>query len=191
MRKNKALLPAPDRPLIERILAQVDGRFDEILISVSKGRTLPGLSCRRVEDEVSGRGPVEGVRRGLQAARNEAVAVIACDIPDIDIRFLARLIRAAAGHDVAVPFSAAGDFEPLFAVYRKSALSALERLVTSGENSLIPLFALCRTRMVPLGRAAWLKNLNTPADYARFLRSAAGPARNGAGRSPAKGRGRN
>ncbi|MBN2206873.1 MAG: molybdenum cofactor guanylyltransferase [Candidatus Aminicenantes bacterium] len=169
MKKDKALLPAPDRPLLERLLAQVEGRFDEILISVSRGRVLPGLPYPQVEDEVPGRGPIEGVRRGVRAARNETVAVIACDIPDINVRFLGRIIRAAAGRDIAVPVTAAGEFEPLLAVYRKSALPAVERLVASGENSLLPLFSICRTRTVPLGRTTWLKNINTPEDYARLL----------------------
>jgi len=176
MKKIKALLPAPDRPLIERILAQIGGRFNEVLISVSKGQSLPGLPYRRIEDEKAGRGPIEGVRRGVQAAQNAAVAVIACDIPDIDVKFLARLVRAAAKHDIAVPVTAAGEFEPLFAVYRKSVLPALERLVASGDRSLIPLFTVCRTRTVPLGDSSWLKNLNTPEDYARFIRTLAPPA---------------
>ena len=169
MRRNKALLPSPDRPLIERVLAQVEGCFDEILVSVSKERSLAGLPQRRVADEVPGRGPIEGIRRGLRAARNDAVAVIACDIPDIDIPFLRRLAGAAAGRDLAVPITAQGDFEPLFAVYRKSALPAIERLIASGENSLIPLFAACEAKTVPIRRASWLKNINTPEDYARFL----------------------
>jgi molybdopterin-guanine dinucleotide biosynthesis protein A len=171
MRRDKALLPAPVRPLIERILAQVEGRFDEVLISVSGPRALPGLPYRRVADEVPGRGPIEGVRRGLRAARNDAVAVIACDIPDIDGKFLARLVRAADGCDIAVPLTAAGDFEPLFAVYRKSALTSVERLAASGENSLIPLYSMCRTRKVLLRKPSWLRNLNTPEDYARYLRT--------------------
>lgn len=171
MEKAKALLPAPDRPLIERILTQVEGRFDEILISVSKGRTLPGLPQVQVEDEFAGRGPIEGVRCGVRAARHNAVAVIACDIPDINLEFLARLIRAAEEREIAVPVSAAGDFEPLFAVYKKSALPAVERLVATGDNSLIPLFSECRTRTVPIEDPSWLKNLNTPEDYARFLRA--------------------
>jgi molybdopterin-guanine dinucleotide biosynthesis protein A len=181
MKKSKALLPAPDRPLIERILTQVEGRFDEILISVSKGRTLPGLPQIQVEDEFPGRGPIEGVRCGVRAARHNAVAVIACDIPDIDIRFLARLIRAAEERDIAVPVTAAGDFEPLFAVYKKSVLPAVERLVATGNNSLIPLFSQCRTRTVPIKNPPWLKNLNTPEDYARFLRAL--KARGGAAKS--------
>ncbi len=171
MKTAKALLPAPDRPLIDRVLAQLKGRFDEVLISVSRGRTLPGLPCRQVEDEIDGRGPIEGIRRGLGAASNEASAVIACDIPDIDLGFLGRLIRAAAGHEIAVPVTVRGEFEPLFAVYKKSVLPAVERLVASGENGLIPLFSMCKTRTIPLEDPSWLKNLNTPEDYARFLGS--------------------
>lgn len=187
MKKTKALLPVPDQPLIERILAQVEGRFDEILISVSKGRSLPGLPYRRIEDEVPGRGPIEGVRRGLRAAKHRKAAVIACDIPDIDVAFLARLIRAADAHDIAVPVTPAGDLEPLFAVYRKSVLPAVERLVASGENSLVPLFAECKTRRVRLRDASWLKNLNTPEDYARYIRRLERPGAPTPKKSPSKG----
>jgi FdhD protein len=107
----------------------------------------------------------------LKAAANDASAVVACDIPDINVSFLRSLARAAGGAEIAVPVEPAGHFEPLFAVYRKSAVPAIEELLQAGERSILPLFGRCRTTVLRIEDAAWPRNLNTPADYESYILS--------------------
>jgi molybdopterin-guanine dinucleotide biosynthesis protein A len=188
MKADKAGLAVGGRTLLEHVLSQLEPRFSEILISVAPGQRLgigPGVrkaqpftceypSLRVVEDEVSGQGPSGGILAGLKAATNDACAVVACDIPDINIPLLRSLARAADDVEIAVPVGPSGHFEPLFAVYRKSAIPEIETLLQSGERSILPLFGRCRTTVLRLEDAAWLRNLNTRADYESYLRSIAG-----------------
>jgi len=167
---DKASLTLPGGPLIRRVLRQVEGMFDEVLISVSRGQAVDTPGCRTVEDAAPGQGPLAGILAGLKAAKNEVCAVLACDIPDIDVGFLAGLIAKTQGFDIVVPVSSGGFFEPLFAVYRRSVIPEIEVLVQAGDFSILTLFDRCRTRKVRLKDSGWLRNLNTPEDYKKYLR---------------------
>jgi len=170
MKRDKALLPAPDRPLIEGVLARVTDLFAEIIVSVAPGRTYDFLPYLQVPDVVEGRGPMAGILAGLSAARHEAAFVLACDIPGLDRGFVGELIAASEGHDIAVPRTGKG-LEPLVAVYRKTTIPLIERLLADGKRSVLELYPLCRTKVVDIGNPAWLRNINTPLDFETYLKS--------------------
>jgi molybdopterin-guanine dinucleotide biosynthesis protein A len=193
MNADKAGLPVGDRTLLEHVLGQLEPRFSEVLVSVSPGqarrlgvpsngkdmgtvkRAVPGRrqKLKIIEDEIPGLGPLGGILAGLKAAANDASAVVACDIPDVNVPLLRSLARAAGGAEIAVPVGPAGHFEPLFAVYRKSVVPDIETLLRAGQRSILPLFGRCRTTVLRLEDAAWLRNLNTPADYESYILSLA------------------
>ncbi|MCX6574238.1 MAG: NTP transferase domain-containing protein, partial [Candidatus Aminicenantes bacterium] len=111
-----------------------------------------------------------GLLAGLKAARTEACAVIACDIPDVDMALLRSLAEAAADAEIAVPVGPSGLHEPLFAVYRRSIIPEIESLLGRGERSLLPLYKTCRTAVVRFDEPGRIRNLNTREDYEDFLR---------------------
>ncbi len=160
--------------LLEHVLAQVESLFDEVLVGLSPGQAAPrlpyGSRARFVHDGAPGLGPIGGLLAGLKAARNDACAVVACDIPDIDAPLLRALARAAAAADIAVPAGPSGLREPLFAVYARSVVPAIEGLLATGERSLLPLYDLCRTAVVRFDDPRRVRNLNTRADYEAYLR---------------------
>jgi molybdopterin-guanine dinucleotide biosynthesis protein A len=182
MNADKARLTVPGGTLLERVLGQLAPYFDEVLVSASPGQKVDvGTALERagpkpkvVRDEAPGLGPLGGLQAGLKAARFDVCAVVACDIPDIEAKLLRQLVRAAARAEIAVPVTPDGEFEPLFAVYRRSVVAEIEKLLSCGERSLIPLFGRCRTATVPLGDAGRLRNLNTRRDYEEYLRFLAG-----------------
>lgn len=171
MKRDKARLPVPDLPLIQRILGQVEGIFDETLISVSPGQRLDFLPCRLVEDEIEGQGPLGGILSGLRAASHDVCLVVACDIPEIPVGFLKRLLDEAPDYEIVVPSSANGFLEPLLAVYKKSVIPNIERLLASSNRQVLALFELCRTRYLEMEDSSWLRNLNTPKDYEDYIQS--------------------
>jgi molybdopterin-guanine dinucleotide biosynthesis protein A len=170
MKKDKALLNVGGKPLIERVLAQLDSYFEDILVCVSKGQQFDFLSYKIIEDREQNQGPLMGIMSGMTAAHNEACAVFACDIPDIDLALLERLIKGAENQDIAVPVWPDGKYEPLFAVYKKTVLPEIQKLLDSGIRTIIPLFDRCKTRKITIKDAQWFKNLNTPEDYQNYLK---------------------
>lgn len=181
MRADKASLPVPGGTLLERVLAQVGPLFDEVLVSVSPGQKFtarrgPGEGAgspvpRTVVDEMLDLGPLGGILAGLRAAVNDVCAVVACDIPDVHAPLMRKLVKAALKADIAVPVTAQGEFEPLFAVYTRAVIPKIEEIIRDGERSLIPLFDRCRAERVPLKDTGWLRNLNTRTDYEEYLKS--------------------
>ena len=169
MKQNKAFLPVHGKPLIQHILDQIDDLFDEILISTSRRDEFDHLDYPVILDDRPGEGPLAAIGSALNAARFEKNFVIACDIPDINIGFLGRLVESAAGYEIVVPVSPNDKYEPLFAVYSKSILPQISELLTKGERSLIPLFKICRTRFILLNSNTWFRNLNTREDYEAYL----------------------
>lgn len=179
MRADKTSLAMGIRTLLEHVVGQLEPVFDEVLVSVSPGqkveiRNVPlsgGPGFKVVEDEVPDLGPLGGILAGLRASTNDACAVVACDIPDIDIPLLRSLARAAGDAEISVPVDPTGRYEPLFAVYKRSVIPPIEALLRSGERSVLPLFAQCRTAVVRLEDGRRLRNLNTRADYREYLKS--------------------
>ncbi|MGA2533747.1 MAG: molybdenum cofactor guanylyltransferase [Candidatus Aminicenantales bacterium] len=194
MKADKAGLPLPGGTLLERVLGQVGPLFDEVLVSVSPGQKITARygpaagAClpdpRTVADERPDLGPLGGILAGLRSAVNDVCAVVACDIPDVHAPLLRKLVRAASDAEIAVPVTAQGKFEPLFAVYTRAVIPKIEELVRHGERSLIPLFGRCRTERVPLGKTGWLLNLNTRADYEKYLKSLRSKSSGGSGSHP-------
>jgi molybdopterin-guanine dinucleotide biosynthesis protein A len=170
MKRIKAVLPTPDKPLIQHVLNQVEGLFAEVLISVSRGQKYDFLPYLTVEDESEGLGPIAGILSGLRAATHDTCIVIACDIPDIDPAFLANLLEEARGYEIVVPLSGEMKYEPLLAVYKKSVIPKIKSLISAGDFSILSLFPLCRTRFMRVEDASWIRNLNTPKDYNEWMK---------------------
>jgi molybdopterin-guanine dinucleotide biosynthesis protein A len=171
MRTDKARLPLPGGTLVERVLAQVESLFDEILISVSRAQAGAFPGRRTVVDDAEGLGPMAGILAGLKTARNETCVVLACDIPDIDTKLLRSLVGKADGREIVVPVTPEGFLEPLFAVYSRRLTPRIEESLRSGEYSLLPVIEGARTLKVKLGKKNRVRNLNTPEDYEDYLRS--------------------
>jgi molybdopterin-guanine dinucleotide biosynthesis protein A len=168
MGRDKSLLLVGGKPLITRIHEQLIGRFDDILLSTNDPGRHAFLGARIVPDAQSGAGPLMGIASAVAAARYDRVFVTACDIPVVDLDTVGRLLVLAEGADCVIPISAAGH-EPLFAVYRRSALPAMREVLAAGRRRISAIFPLVRTRYYPLGAAPWYRNLNTPEELTTFL----------------------
>lgn len=173
MGEDKSLLLVEGRPLIEHIHRQLLGQFDDILVSANDPATHAFLGARFAPDREPGRGPLAGIASAVEAARHERVFVVACDIPVIDLDIAKRMLVLAEDFDCVIPRSSVGH-EPLFAVYRKSALPAMRAVLHSGERRISAVFPRVRTYTFDLGPAPWYRNLNTRDDLAAFLRSREG-----------------
>ncbi|MFC2159084.1 molybdenum cofactor guanylyltransferase [Acidobacteriota bacterium] len=169
MGRDKALLPVGNETLIERLISQLNEYFAEIIISVSSDRNYTFLPYKRVQDIESGQGPMMGLYSALSHSKNEKNFVISCDIPDIGISFVERMVALADGCDIVVPLSHGGKYEPLFAVYSKSVRKEMAGLLDTGERSLLPLFNILSIRTLPIEGESWFKNLNTFQDYEDYL----------------------
>ncbi len=169
MGTDKALLPINDRSMIEIIYRQLRGSFDQILVSADRPEKFAFLGAELVCDRIAGQGPLMGIASALGASDNELNFVVACDIPYIDMTFVARMLAQAAETDamIVVPRGDDQNYEPLFAVYRKNALPLINEALAAGKRKISDVFGPCPVRYIKL-RAKGFTNLNTRTDYEQF-----------------------
>jgi molybdopterin-guanine dinucleotide biosynthesis protein A len=168
MGADKSMLPINGRPLVERIWQQLRNGFEQVLVSADQVEKFAFLGLEVVPDKVPGQGPLMGIASALAASDNELNFVVACDIPNVKLRSVRRMLSQAAGGDadIVIPVSRDGKHEPLFAVYRKNAIAAMNKALSSGSRKISDVFSLCKVQYIELEED--LINLNTAAEYERF-----------------------
>ena len=172
MGRDKARLPYHAQTFLTHLAGELRG-FDELLVSVENAGAFPELSCRIVEDERKGFGPVEGIYQMLRAARNPYLLVVATDMQQLTAKFLQDFTAQLCPGDQCMVVQIGDLLEPLCAVYHKDALPALERLRCAGIHRPRAIFKDLRTRYVDLEALGYqpelMANVNTPEEYQKLL----------------------
>jgi molybdopterin-guanine dinucleotide biosynthesis protein A len=114
-------------------------------------------------------GPLMGISAALQASINDTNFVIACDMPDIDISAVKKMLRKSENFDAVIPVSHDSKLQPLFAVYKKSILPSIEDALSKGIYKIIDAIADCNINYIQLSQPHRLYNLNTINDYERYI----------------------
>ena len=165
MGMDKSLLPLMGKPLIQHVCDQVRPHFDELLIAGGESRQFAFLNDRIVPDEIPEQGPLRGIASALAVSCYDLNFVIACDIPWVSFPLLRRLLQEAHDCDCVVPITVEGYYEPLFSVYRKSALPGMHRALEEGKRRVIAAFPHCRVKTVSFSESDGIANINTMSDY--------------------------
>ena len=177
--RNKALERIGDQTLIERVvgcIAPVSAEVIVVVASPPKAAALPlPAEVRVVSDRYPGCGSLGGIFTGLSASREPWILLVACDMPFLDPRLMRRLMAMRRGVDAVVP-CLSGRPEPLHALYSKTCLEPMERMLQGGLLKIAPLFEMVRVRYVdertidridPHHRSFF--NVNSPADVEEAL----------------------
>jgi len=182
MGRSKAMLPFGEERMLGRVVRLVGEVVDPVVVVAAVGQELPELSAevRVVRDREPDRGPLEGLRVGLETLGDqvEAAFVTACDVPLLAPDFARRMIELSVGFDVAVPHIEGYD-HPLSGVYGTGLVDRIEVLLAADRLRPVFLFDQVATRRVTreeLSDAdpelASLANVNSPEDYAAALQRA-------------------
>jgi molybdopterin-guanine dinucleotide biosynthesis protein A len=127
--------------------------------------SLRSLGLDVVADEWPGEGPLGAVVTALQAfPSHRAVVVAACDLPRLTAATIRALADELAAHDEAlVVMAEGGRLQPLCAVWRPAAVTALATCFAAGERSMFGALASVATRALTVNHQD-LANVNTPRD---------------------------
>ncbi len=170
MGRDKALLSMDGATLLERAAAfwHAVPEIGRVIVSAGEDghlETLPPETAA-VTDLYPGCGPMAGLHAAFVRTDAELLYVSAVDMP-----FLAREAILPPPRGDAAVYVKDGRPEPLFGVYRRSCLPALEAALRAGERKMTALLARLDTEYVPLPEtlAPMLSNLNTRADFLRAI----------------------
>ncbi len=167
---DKSFINVNGQSLIEQIVAKLASLSDDVIIVTNSPEQYDYLEARLVGDIYPGKGALGGIYSGLRAAANAYSLVVACDMPFLDLNLLRYMILLARGHDVAIP-RIGGLPEPLHAIYSKSCLEPMDRLLARGGFKIIDFFCEVRVRYVEEDEVDIFDpqhlsffNVNTPKD---------------------------
>jgi molybdenum cofactor guanylyltransferase len=171
MGRDKAFLPWHGAPLFETVLSVFRKNFSDTLLVGGEAERFTGYDVRFVADIHPG-SALGGLYTGLFHATTRHVFVACCDMPFPSPALLQHLCSLKDGYDCVVP-ETTETLEPLFAVYAKTALAAMLKLLQAGNLRVYDLYPLLRTRYVGADEIApflnggkSLLNVNTPEEFA-------------------------
>src|SRR5438045_1179144 len=129
MGTSKALLPFGPETMLQRVVRILHEFVSPVVVVSAVNQPLPALPADVIvtRDEHEGRGPLEGLRAGLNALPPDidAAYVTSCDVPLLEPGFVRQMLSFAEGSDIAV-VEIDGFAHPLSAVYRRRVLRYVE-----------------------------------------------------------------
>ncbi|HAX92765.1 MAG TPA: hypothetical protein DCY25_02255 [Bacteroidales bacterium] len=170
---DKSMLPVNGVPMIQHIVSQLEKHFREIIIGGDE-KKYSFLGHKVVPDETEGSGPLMGVYSCLSRSDTELNFITACDIPEISLELIEKMIEISEGADIVMPVNESGKYEPLHAIYRRTVLPAARKQLGEGRLRLTDLAGNVKTRYISFDGSGWYHNINYKEDYERYKGPASG-----------------
>ena len=130
--RDKSRLVVQGHPIINRQLDVLQPLTSQIFIVAADRDRFADLGLTVVPDRIAGLGALGGIYTAVEASPAARVLTVACDLPFLDSRVLARLVELADGRDGAWVRSARGP-EPLIACYQRHARTAIKAQIDAGD----------------------------------------------------------
>ncbi|MGB7025512.1 MAG: molybdenum cofactor guanylyltransferase [Candidatus Acidiferrales bacterium] len=175
MGRTKGLLAFGGEPLVMHVarLLEFTGEPGVTPIIIGPPEVYANLGIRVVPDDSENLGPLGGISTALRIATCEWNLIVGCDLPFLTREWLEFLIAQTveSSADVVMALNERG-FEPLCAMYRKSARPAIAEALERGVRKITD--GLATLTLASIALAEWkafdpcgrlFKNVNTPEDY--------------------------
>lgn len=183
MGTNKALIMVNEQRMLEAAVRNLSKEFPQVLISANDN-TYEELGVTVFSDIYRDFGPLGGIHAGLKYSSYHTNFFTACDMPFIDTRLALYMVESAKGFDAVVP--RIGDYyQPLFAVYTKNCLDAVEDRILADRKKIISFYEQVKIRFVEQDELirfgnpdTMFFNVNTPGDL-QTAQAIAGREKNG------------
>ncbi|MFH1241257.1 MAG: molybdenum cofactor guanylyltransferase [Pseudomonadota bacterium] len=176
--KDKAFVEINGLPLIESVIEVMGSVFQELIIITNTPNKYSSLGLSVYEDTIKGLGPLGGIVTGLTAISKEAGFFVACDMPFLNRELLLYMTESKGEFDAVVP-RISGEMEALHALYRKTCLPAIRRLIDSRVYQVLRFFSEVSVRYVDEGEIRQFDpdlrcflNVNSPQELQEIEKSA-------------------
>lgn len=164
--QKKLFLRYGGETFCQRILHACDC-LPAVYLSVDKKDSYQEAGLPMVEDRWRKIGPIGGIASGLVSCKEDALLVMACDMPMID----PESVRSCLIHTVKILPSSLwreqnGRIHPLFGIYPKHVLPVAMQMIREGDYRMMHLLERAGYRTLELGKhSRALENINSTVDY--------------------------
>jgi molybdopterin-guanine dinucleotide biosynthesis protein A len=190
MGTDKAWLEIENRPMIERLLAEVRPVVNSLSIIVNAANPhlqryeslAASYDAIVIHDLHDHRGPLGGIGTALTCCKNDryqSALILACDMPFITTEFLAFLVdlHQREANQLTLPVDRGERLQPLAGVYSAACLPAVEQMLNEDDLRVEDLCRRVKTRRVAFSELAGLMNaerlfvnINSIEEYRRQKR---------------------
>jgi len=163
--RDKSLLRVAGRSILDWQLEALHRLTNDILL-VGARPLDDREGLRRISDRVPDSGPLGGLDAALEAARDDRLLVVACDMPGLTVAFLGDLLAAAQqlGCACLAP-QTDSELHPLCAVYHRRSADAVEFAIQRKSFKMHDLLKSLGAVSWPVADASLLENVNTPLEW--------------------------
>jgi len=156
--------------VIERVIGVLNEVFPKVIIVTNTPEEYQTLNAETVVDIFPGRGPLGGMHAGLVASPFELNFVTACDMPFINKGLVKYLLAQASADDDAVVPVIGGYPEPLGAVYKRTCIKYIEKVIRADLYQVKSFYKYINVKYIPeeellgFGGGELYFNINTRDD---------------------------
>lgn len=173
---DKQLLRLRERSLIEGLIRRLGGSFDETIVVTNRPELYIGLADKITGDIIPDMGPLSGIHAGLSAASSEYSFVIACDMPQINTKYIDFMMELLNKNESMACITKFGDWiEPFNAFYSKALIEHIESFLMGGGKAVHRLLMNHNVEYIPEEVARSFSpdwgmffNLNTREDLLKY-----------------------
>ena len=172
MGTEKAFVLLDGRTLLARMLHLARQLTSNVHIIGDPAKFAPFAPT--IEDIFPGCGPLGGIHAALRSSPTDLNVILAVDVPFVSLALLDYFISRAKCSIADVTLArAAGGFQPLCSVYRRSFADAAEDALRAGHYKIDALFGPTATQVIEKAELEGsgfspriFRNLNSPQDLA-------------------------
>jgi len=175
MGKNKAFIEINGQRIIDRTVSLFREIFDDVLLVTNTPLDYLALNVKIVTDLVPEKGSLGGVYTGLFFSSSPKAFFVGCDMPFLDGRVIEYFLSLSQTADI-VAQRTKDYWQPLHAIYPRTLLKPIERLLQQGELKIIKAYQGMWVREVTGEELKLLdpdlhtlSNFNTPEELQKLL----------------------
>jgi molybdopterin-guanine dinucleotide biosynthesis protein A len=173
---DKQLLRLRERSLIEGLIRRLGGSFHETIVVTNRPELYIGLADKITGDIIPDMGPLSGIHAGLSAASSEYSFVIACDMPQLNTKYIDYMMELLNKNESMACITKFGDWiEPFNAFYSKALIDHIESFLMGGGKAVHRLLMNHNVEYIPEEVARGFSpdwgmffNLNTREDLLKY-----------------------
>lgn len=174
---DKQLLRLKERSLTEGLIKRLNKSFEETIVVTNKPELYIGLADKITCDIIPDMGPLSGIHAGLNAASSEYSYVIACDMPQINYKYIQYMKELLEETMPMACITRFGEWiEPFNAFYSRALIRPIEEYLLDGGKAVHRLLVEHEVEYIPEETARKFSpdwemffNLNTREDLLRYV----------------------
>lgn len=136
---DKTVFMFNGKPLIQHVIDSLQPLFSSITIIANDSSKYSFIAIPVFPDIIPGLGPLGGIYTALTYAKTDCIFVCAADMPFLNSEFISYMLEIPHIYDCLVPCWE-GNTEPLHAIYSKSCLPHIQKLIQEKKYKISHLF---------------------------------------------------